>query len=107
MNFWSSSNKSSRLFNENLLNIYKKYSKKGFDVYQVSADKSSLLWKQAIAQDQLPWTNVCECDGDLDNAFLVYNVKTLPTTYLIGRDGLMINKFTNAEALENAIKEAL
>ncbi len=107
LNFWSSTNRSSRIFNMNLRSIYKKYNKQGFTVYQVSADKSNLLWKQAITQDQLPWTNVCECDGDLDNAFLVYNVKTLPTTYLIGRDGLMIDKFTNAEALENAIKEAL
>ena len=107
LNFWASKSPDSRVLNKQLKTLYKKYRNEGLAVYQVSADKSKILWEEAIKQDQLPWVNVCDFKEGASRSLVIYNVKQVPTTYLIGRDGEMIARFTSAKKLEAAIKEAL
>lgn len=107
LNFWASRSEESRMMNKALLSLYNKYRTRGLDVYQVSADKSKLLWEDAMEADKLPWINVCDFKEGGSQAFITYNVKAVPTTFLIGRNGEMINKFTTIAELEKAIKAAL
>jgi hypothetical protein len=65
------------------------------------------LWEAAIEKDQLPWTNVCDFKEGASRTFMTYNIKQLPTTFLIDRDSKMIDKFTSLKELEKAIKKAL
>ena len=50
-------------------------------------------WIKAINFDQLPWINVIDQDGRSSYYARLYNVKTLPTSFLINPDGeiVMIN----------------
>lgn len=107
LNFWASKSPDSRVVNKQLLKLYNKYKSRGLAIYQVSADKSKILWEEAVKQDQLPWINVCDFQEGASRAFMIYNVKQVPTTFLVGRDGEMINKFSSVVELENAIVEAL
>ena len=107
LNFWASKSPQSRDLNPELLALYNKYKNKGLAVYQVSADKSKILWEAAIEKDHLPWINVCDFEEGTSRAFMMYNVKQLPTTYLIGKDGQMIGRFTSPQKLETYVKEAL
>lgn len=107
LNFWASKSQESRQLNRELLTLYMKYKSRGLAVYQVSADRSKILWEQAIEQDQLPWTNVCDFKEGASRAFMSYNVQQVPLTFLIGRDGKMIGKVTTVEELEKGIKKAL
>ena len=107
LNFWMSQSRESLAFNEALKQLYSRYHRRGLEVFQVSSDQSKLLWTEAVTAAKLPWINVCECSSDIDQDFVTYNVRSLPTTYLVGRDGNMINRFTSAKALEDAIKGAL
>lgn len=107
LNFWMSQNQESLRFNEELKRLYMRYRRSGLEVFQVSSDQSKLLWTEAIQRQELPWINVCDCARGIDQHFTIYNVKSLPTTYLIGRDGALINRFNSAADLEAAIKDAL
>lgn len=107
LNFWTSKGSESRAFNRELKTLYSKYKSRGLVVYQISADKSKILWEEAIQQDQLPWVNVCDFKEAAGRAFMTFNVKQVPTTFLIDREGGMINRFSTAKDLEAAIKEAL
>ena len=93
LNFWASWNQESIQKNVELLDIYKKYHTKGFEIYQVSLDTKTDNWIKAINFDQLPWINVIDQDGRSSYYARLYNVKTLPTSFLINPDGeiVMIN----------------
>ncbi len=107
LNFWASQSPDSRDLNAEFVKLYAKYKGKGLRIYQVSADKSKILWEDAVKEDKISWTTVCDFKAGANAAFRNYNVQKVPTTYLLGREGEMINKFTNVEQLEEAIKEAL
>lgn len=107
LNFWASKSQESRLLNVELKKLYKQYKSKGLDVFQVSADKSKILWEDAIINDKLPWTNVCDFKEGNSSPLVTYNVRGVPTTYLISRTGEMIGKYNTLAELEKAIKAAL
>ena len=107
LNFWMSQSKDAQAFNASLKPLYAKYHERGLELFQVSSDHSKLLWEAAVKNAKLPWISLCDCSKEMDRDFLTYNVKRVPTTYLIDRGGKMINRFDDIKALEKAIKEAL
>ena len=107
LNFWASANEDSRKFNKQLLSLYKKYKNRNVVVFQVSADKSKLMWQEAIKQDELPWVNVCDFQAAASQSIMFYNVQKLPTTFLIDKDGELNFRANNIVELEGAIKKLL
>lgn len=107
LNFWASKSPDARVINKELLKLYDAYKGRGLKIFQVSADKSKILWENAIDEDKLPWINVCDFKESACKAIQNYNIKEVPTTFLIDREGNMIDKFTNVLQLETAIQEAL
>lgn len=107
LNYWASKSQDSRKLNVDLKVLYKKYKSKGLAVYQISADKSKLLWEDAIIADKLPWVNVCDFKEGASSPFTTYNIKHVPTTFLVNRKGEMIGKYNTPAELEKAIKAAL
>ena len=101
LNFWASWSEESVKRNVELLDTYKKYHIKGFEIYQVSLDTKVDSWKNAINFDQLPWINVIDTNGRTSYYAKLYNVRTLPTSDLINpkREIVAINPTT--EQLES------
>lgn len=107
LDFWASWNKNCRKNNIALKEVYKNYNKKGFDIYQVSLDKSKASWSKAIAADSLQWTNVSDLmfwDSYLVNLYQVYN---LPSNFLIDPNGLILAKNISVKELEALLDEKL
>ena len=90
LNFWASWSEESIRQNIGLLDIYKEYHTKGFEIYGVSLDTKIENWQHALRFDQLPWINVVDLNGRTSYYAKIYNVKTLPTSYLINPDGDII-----------------
>ena len=107
LSFWASWDKESRLENKRLLKIYKKYKSKGFEVYQVSLDKSKILWEAAVEQDKLPWINVSDLLYTNSYPARIYNVKKLPANYLISKDGELIGKDLFGRILDEKLDDLL
>ena len=80
--------------------------KQGFDVFSVSLDKSPDAWKRAILQDGLVWPNhVSDLRHWQSAAAKLYNVKGIPQTYLIDKEGVILAKNLRGPALEQKLAE--
>lgn len=66
-----------------LLDLYKKYADQGLEIYQVSLDADEHYWKTTA--DNLPWICVRDANGIYSSVAASYNVKTVPTLFLINK----------------------
>lgn len=99
--------------NEALSRVYKKYRDQGFNIYQVCLDGDLNFWK--VSASNLPWTVVRDPQLLYDDNGLVaysvaaqtYNVGIIPTTFIMGRDGSVIDRVEDDSKLDAAIAKAL
>jgi len=107
VNFWASWSQESIKRNLELKEVYKQYHAKGFEIYQVSLDTKLENWQRAVKFDQLPWINVIDMDGRTSYYAKIYNVKTLPTSYLINPEGEIVTINPSVEQLNSTFEYAL
>lgn len=105
LSFWASQDANSRKQNRDLKKIYKKFNKKGLEIYQVSIDQDENLWTKAIQDDQLNWINVCDAKTGSVNATRLYNIQSIPSNYLLDQKGDIVGKNLFGLALEEKIAE--
>jgi thiol-disulfide isomerase/thioredoxin len=106
LQFWASVDQGSRTMNPVLVEAYKKYKSKGFEIYQVSLDNNRIEWVDAIDQDELGWINV----GDMEGSTLAvshYNIQAIPYNYLLNTDGTIIAQNLNGPALDRTLSHIL
>jgi peroxiredoxin len=110
LDFWASWCGPCRRENPNVVNIYNKYKDKGFTVYSVSLDRPGAKenWKEAIAADHLTWPNhVSDLQHWNSAAGRAYGIQSIPHTFLLNKDGVIVAMDLRGEALEPAIKKYL
>ena len=95
----------SEMVNIALNKIYEAHKEAGLEIYQVSVDDSELLWKEAA--ENLPWITVYNSKADGANNLLNYNVTLLPMSYVIDRNGELVERIDDVNQLEKAIKKYL
>ena len=102
--FWSAKNRDSRIQNEALVDLYRKYKSRGLEIYQVSVDNDRAAWLDAIEQDKLSWINVGDMKGSIIAANL-YNIQAIPSNYILDKDKRIVAKNVQGPALDQAIGE--
>lgn len=107
LNFWSSQSSTSRLWNNTLKKAYASYKNSGLEIYQVSLDKSNVLWEKALLEDEVGWRSVCDYTTGSVREAMSYNVQRVPTTFVIDRNGDITGRFDDEKALMDEIKRAL
>jgi peroxiredoxin len=114
LDFWSSWNGSSRKHNLSTKKIYEKYrafslrKKKKFTVIQVSLDTRMDLLSIAISKDNIYWRNhICDFKGWYSAYVALYDVKKLPTNFLIDTAGVIVAKDIWENSLDEAIKNQM
>ena len=106
IDFWASWCRPCRMENPNVVRLYNKYHKKGFEIYSVSLDRDKNSWKKAIADDNLSWENHVSDLGYWNSAGAkLYGVSSIPCTFLLDRDGKILAKNLRGEALHEALKK--
>ena len=90
LNFWASWSRKSREENPELVKIYNKYNKKGFEIVGVSLDEDNALWKKAVKEDKLSWIQVCDFKKWESSSAQTYMIKEVPSNILIDREGKII-----------------
>lgn len=106
LQFWAAEDRGSRIGNPVLVELYKKYRNKGFEIYQVSIDKNRSEWVDAIDTDKLTWTNVGDMNGSV-TATNIYNVSQIPFNYLLDKEGVILAKNLQGPALDKALTQIL
>lgn len=107
LDFWASWSQSSMLDNRELLNVYNKFKGKGFEIYQVSLDRSKEEWVAAIEAGNLPWINVSELNPNGSYAASVYNVSQIPSNYLIDKNFDIVGKNLYGQELVKKLNSLL
>lgn len=107
LDFWLSSNAGAKLNNAEMKEIYKELHSRGLEIYQVSLDNSKLAWITSVHEQQLPWINVWDENGSGSLSARLYNVTSLPSNYLIDKNGDIVARNIFGEQLKNKVKELL
>lgn len=88
-----------------LRELYNKYHAQGFEIYQVSIDPDEHFWKTSVAA--LPWVCVHSDDG-LNAAELgMYNVRDIPTYFLIDKNNVLQKRDVQIKDIDAEIKALL
>ena len=104
LDFWASWCQPCRRENPNSVKAYKAFNSKGFEILGISLDKDRNAWIKAVKDDGLLWTQVIDPDG---NVARQYNVSSIPSTFLLDKDGKIIAKNLRGEALVRKLNEIL
>ena len=93
--------------NPNVRRLYKRFKSKGFEIYGVSLDQDLNRWKGAIATDSLTWKHVSDLKGWQSSAAQLYDVHSIPQTFLLDKNGKIVAKGLRGEELEAKLEELL
>jgi peroxiredoxin len=105
IDFWASWCAPCREENPNVVKLYQQYHDKGFEIFGVSLDKKKEDWVKAIKDDKLNWIHVSDLQFWQSTAAKLYNVKAIPQSFLLDRDGKIIAKGLRGEALASKLAE--
>jgi peroxiredoxin len=106
LDFWASWCKPCRDENPNLVNAYNKYHNKGFQIYQVSLDKTREAWMKGISEDHLErWIHVSDLRYWQSVVVSLYELEQIPTNFLLDRDGKIIASDLRGEMLQRKLDE--
>ncbi len=101
IDFWASWCKPCRMENPNVVNVYNKYHDKGLNIISVSLDKATQKdkWIQAIEDDKMDWYHVSNLQFWQDPIAKQYSVRSIPATFLLDENGIIIDKNLRGAAL--------
>lgn len=90
--------------NIELNKVFQKFKNSGFTIYQVSFNTPIQFWKTSASN--LPW--VCVREDNTQSALLSrFNIQTLPTMFLINRQGEIVKRIEAKEDIASAVNKVL
>lgn len=112
VDFWASWCKPCRRESPVLVEAYKKYKDakfdngQGFEIFSVSLDAKSQAWRDAIAADNLNWKyHISDLHGWRSEYAKMYGVRSIPASFLIDGDGVVVGVNLRGKKLEAALKK--
>lgn len=109
LDFWASWCKPCRVENPNFVKLYDEYHEKGLEIISVSLDRSDQKqrWIDAIEKDRLSWYNVSNLKFWRDPVAQLYNISSIPATFILDDKGKLIASRLRGAELVNKIEALL
>jgi len=106
VDFWASWCGDCRRETPELVNLYNEYNPKGVEFLGVSFDTDAAKMTEAIEKYNIPWAQVTELkkwkETDINET---YQIKWIPSFYLISPEGKVLAFATRADQLKKALTE--
>lgn len=91
----------------NVQDAYAKFHDKGFEIIAISLDKDESKLKKFVEDKKLPWAQHFDGKGWSNEISTSFGITSIPATYLIGKDGTVVDKNLRGPALAKAIEKHL
>lgn len=85
--------------------LYERYRESGLEIYQISFDSDEHFWKTAASN--LPWITLRDPQSVNSRLLPMYNVRELPTAFIVNREGDVVVRVEAFEQLESELKKLL
>ncbi|WP_353778477.1 redoxin domain-containing protein [Winogradskyella sp. 3972H.M.0a.05] len=109
VDFWASWCGPCRRENPNVVRVYEQYHDKGLEIIGVSLDRANQKdrWLKAIEDDKLNWHHVSNLSYFNDPVARLYNISSIPATYILDENGTIVAKNLRGPALGLKVAELL
>ncbi len=105
VDFWASWCGPCRQEMPNVVEVYKIYKPKGFEIVGVSLDRDEESWKKGIAELNITWPQMSDVKYWDCEAAKLYGVNAIPATVLIDQEGTIVERNLRGEALKKRLAE--
>ncbi len=107
IDFWASWCGPCRRENPHVVEMYRKFKNKNFEILGVSLDENLNSWKDAINRDGITWPQGSELKKWDSQVAKAYQVEAIPFTVLVDKEGKIIAKGLTSDELEQKLIEIL
>ena len=109
IDFWASWCKPCRMENPNVVRAYNTYHERGLNIISVSLDREGQKdrWVKAIEDDNMDWYHVSNLQFWQEPIARAYGVRSIPATFLIDENGIVIAKNLRGQALVNTLESLM
>ena len=107
IDFWASWCPPCRRDMPNLVDVYKQYKGKGFEIVGISLDSKKEAWEKGIKDLKITWTQLSDLQGWKNSGAKLYGVNSIPHTVLVDKDGTIIAKGLHGKEVGEKLGEML
>ena len=113
LDFWASWCVPCRKENPLIVDLYNEFKPKGLEIVGISLDDTTRNpnakrdWLNAIEKDNLSWAQLSQLNGFESSVCKEYGIESIPSTFLIDENGIIIARNLRGTNLHNKIKEIL
>ena len=97
LHFWGTSCGPCELIYPALRSLAQEYSESDLALVGLSYDQDPESLRSTIREQRFTWPQICEGNGWKDEVFRLYNVRAVPTAYVIDRSGLIVRKIEGGD----------
>ena len=107
LDFWASWCPPCRRDMPNLVDTYKEFKGKGFEIVGISLDSKKEAWEKGIKDLNITWTQLSVLKGWKNDGAALYGVNSIPHTILVDKDGTIIAKGLHGKEVAEKLRELL
>lgn len=105
IDFWASWCGPCRQEMPNVIEAYKRFHDKGFEIVGVSFDNKKDAWTAAVKQMEMTWPQMSDLKGWQSEGASVYGIRSIPANVLVDPEGKIIDLDLRGEDLQKTLEE--
>lgn len=107
VDFWATWCPPCRAEVPNLVKVYKEYNPKGFEIVGISFDEKREDFDKYIEENAMPWPQYFDGKGWQNEVGPTYGIQSIPTMYLLDKDGKVVTTDLRGEKLEEELAKLI